>query len=107
MAANLLLALSYGVLLGTKPVTMTYQKLGSSDLTVSSCCLGTMTWGNQNTDEEAAAQLNLAWDMGCNFLDTAEISQCSCLHSWRSAVVIVVRSKLICLLEIVWYASMA
>ena len=73
MAATLLLALSYGVLLGTKPVTMTYQKLGSSDLTVSSCCLGTMTWGNQNTDEEAAAQLNLAWDMGCNFLDTAEI----------------------------------
>lgn len=31
------------------------------------------SWGNQNTDEEAAAQLNLAWDRGVNFLDTAEI----------------------------------
>lgn len=40
---------------------------------VSSCCLGTMTWGCQNTDEEAAAQLNRAWERGCNFLDTAEI----------------------------------
>jgi len=49
------------------------RKLGSSDIMVSSCCLGTMTWGNQNTDEEAAEQLNLAWDRGCNFLDTAEI----------------------------------
>merc|ERR1719182_1006368 len=32
-----------------------------------------MTWGNQNTDAEAAAQLDLAWDRGVNFLDTAEI----------------------------------
>lgn len=47
-------------------------KLGTSDLLVSSCCLGTMTWGNQNTDAEAAAQLDLAWDRGVNFLDTAE-----------------------------------
>ena len=34
--------------------------------------MGTMTWGNQNTDGDAAAQLNMAWDRGCNFLDTAE-----------------------------------
>merc|ERR1719446_879669 len=54
-------------------VAMKYRKLGSSDMLVSSCCLGTMTWGNQNTDEEAAAQLNLAWECGVNFLDTAEI----------------------------------
>merc|ERR1719486_1480642 len=40
---------------------------------VSRVCLGTMTWGNQNTDAEAAAQLDLAWERGCNFLDTAEI----------------------------------
>lgn len=52
---------------------MTYRQLGCSDMSVSSCCLGTMTWGNQNTDEEAAAQLNIAWDRGVNFLDTAEI----------------------------------
>merc|ERR1719201_3124268 len=54
-------------------VDMQYRKLGTSDMLVSNCCLGTMTWGNQNTDEEAAAQLNLAWEMGVNFLDTAEI----------------------------------
>jgi aryl-alcohol dehydrogenase-like predicted oxidoreductase len=51
---------------------MQYKKLGTSDILVSSCCLGTMTWGNQNTDEEAAAQLNGAFELGCNFLDTAE-----------------------------------
>lgn len=58
---------------GLKPVDMTYRNLGSSDIEVSTCCLGTMTWGNQNTDEEAAAQMNFAWDQGVNFLDTAEI----------------------------------
>ena len=52
--------------------SMEYRTLGTSDLLVSSCCLGTMTWGNQNTDAEAAGQLNLAWERGVNFLDTAE-----------------------------------
>jgi len=52
---------------------MEQRKLGTSDIMVSSCCLGTMTWGSQNTDEQAAAQLNLAWEAGVNFLDTAEI----------------------------------
>ena len=67
-------ALTLGaLLLGLKAPTMEYRKLGSSDMMVSNCCLGTMTWGNQNTDEEAAAQLNLAWELGVNFLDTAEI----------------------------------
>lgn len=47
-------------------------QLGTSDLLVSPCCLGTMTWGNQNTDAEAASQLNAAWEVGVNFLDTAE-----------------------------------
>ena len=70
---SLVPALSLGLMVGLKPVTMDYRQLGSSDLTVSSCCLGTMTWGCQNTDEEAAAQMDLAWDMGVNFLDTAEI----------------------------------
>ena len=32
-----------------------------------------MTWGNQNTEEEAAAQMNLAWEAGVNLMDTAEI----------------------------------
>ena len=51
---------------------MKQHQLGSSDLRVSSCCLGTMTWGNQNTADEAAEQLSLAIDAGVNFIDTAE-----------------------------------
>merc|ERR1740138_515540 len=64
---------STALLAGLKPVTMEKRKLGTSDMMVSSCCLGTMTWGCQNTDEQAADQLNLAWERGVNFLDTAEI----------------------------------
>eukprot|EP00197_Chlamydomonas_leiostraca_P005555 CAMPEP_0202867978 /NCGR_PEP_ID=MMETSP1391-20130828/9902_1 /ASSEMBLY_ACC=CAM_ASM_000867 /TAXON_ID=1034604 /ORGANISM="Chlamydomonas leiostraca, Strain SAG 11-49" /LENGTH=386 /DNA_ID=CAMNT_0049548071 /DNA_START=29 /DNA_END=1189 /DNA_ORIENTATION=- len=48
-------------------------KLGDSDLMVSLCCLGTMTWGQQNTEKEAHEQLSYAWDMGINFMDTAEM----------------------------------
>eukprot|EP00566_Odontella_aurita_P011792 CAMPEP_0113571860 /NCGR_PEP_ID=MMETSP0015_2-20120614/25785_1 /TAXON_ID=2838 /ORGANISM="Odontella" /LENGTH=395 /DNA_ID=CAMNT_0000474851 /DNA_START=45 /DNA_END=1229 /DNA_ORIENTATION=- /assembly_acc=CAM_ASM_000160 len=53
---------------------MDYVKLGSSDLSVSKVCMGTMTFGEQNTVEEGVEQLNLAWDeYGVNFLDTAEM----------------------------------
>ena len=79
---------------------MEYNKLGSSDLLVSRCCLGPMTWGQvsdalavileqtmawgqvsdtlcfaqQNTLEEGVAQLNVAFDeLGINFIDTAEM----------------------------------
>ena len=48
------------------------RRLGDTDLLVSECCLGGMTWGEQNTDEDAATQLNFAFDNGVNFLDTAE-----------------------------------
>jgi len=48
-------------------------RLGDSDLNVSQCCLGTMTWGNQNSEEEAHQQLDYAWESGINFLDTAEM----------------------------------
>ncbi|KAF8062037.1 tas [Scenedesmus sp. PABB004] len=48
-------------------------KLGTSDLEVSVVCLGTMTWGKQNTEAEAHEQLNHAFDAGINFMDTAEI----------------------------------
>ncbi|KIZ07436.1 Aldo/keto reductase family [Monoraphidium neglectum] len=48
-------------------------KLGGSDLEVSTCCLGTMTWGKQNTEAEAHEQLSYAFDAGLNFLDTAEM----------------------------------
>jgi aryl-alcohol dehydrogenase-like predicted oxidoreductase len=53
---------------------MQYVQLGESDLKVSKVCLGTMTWGQQNSDAEAAQQLNLAFDeFGINFIDTAEL----------------------------------
>ncbi len=52
---------------------MLYRTLGTSDLNVSRICLGTMTWGVQNTYDDAAAQMSLALDAGVNFFDTAEI----------------------------------
>ena len=53
---------------------MDYCKLGTSDLLVSKVCMGTMTYGKQNTLEEGVTQLNVAFDeYGVNFIDTAEI----------------------------------
>ncbi|MBO6756804.1 MAG: aldo/keto reductase [Roseibium sp.] len=52
---------------------MDYRRLGRTDLTVSSLCLGTMTWGEQNTEREGHAQMDLAVDHGVNFFDTAEL----------------------------------
>ena len=40
---------------------------------VSVVCLGTMTWGNQNTEEEAHAQLDAFLEVGGNLVDTAEL----------------------------------
>jgi len=48
-------------------------KLGSSDLHVSEVCLGSMTWGNQNTQDDAFEQIDYALDQGINFIDTAEM----------------------------------
>lgn len=52
---------------------MQHRALGTTDLKVSLICLGTMTWGEQNTEAEAHAQLDYAFDHGVNFLDTAEM----------------------------------
>ncbi|MBL8702949.1 MAG: aldo/keto reductase [Alphaproteobacteria bacterium] len=52
---------------------MRYNRLGKSDLVVSELSLGTMTYGEQNTEAEAHEQLDYAWDHGVNFLDTAEM----------------------------------
>jgi len=52
---------------------MQYHPLGRSGLNVSEICLGTMTWGVQNTQEDADSQLALAIDAGINFIDTAEM----------------------------------
>jgi aryl-alcohol dehydrogenase-like predicted oxidoreductase len=52
---------------------MQYRKLGRTGLDVSLICLGTMTWGNQNTEEEGHAQMDYALTRGINFFDTAEM----------------------------------
>ncbi len=52
---------------------MKYRKLGRTDLNVSVICLGTMTWGSQNSEAEAHEQLDYALDQGVNFIDTAEM----------------------------------
>jgi aryl-alcohol dehydrogenase-like predicted oxidoreductase len=52
---------------------MKYSKLGDSELNVSRICLGTMTWGEQNTEAEAHAQLDHAVAHGVNFVDAAEM----------------------------------
>lgn len=52
---------------------MKYNTLGNSDLTVSEICLGTMTWGTQNSEAEGHAQMDYAVDNGINFFDTAEL----------------------------------
>jgi len=48
-------------------------KLGSSDLQVTEVCLGSMTWGQQNTQSEGHEQIDYALDQGINFIDTAEL----------------------------------
>lgn len=52
---------------------MQYRRLGRTDLNVSAICLGTMTWGEQNTEAEGHAQLDYAISQGINFIDTAEL----------------------------------
>jgi len=52
---------------------MEYKRLGRTDIEVSLLCLGTMTWGEQNTEAEAVEQLDYAIDKGINFVDTAEL----------------------------------
>ena len=52
---------------------MNYKKLGNTDLNVSTICLGTMTWGEQNTQKEGFEQMDYAFSNGVNFWDTAEI----------------------------------
>ena len=52
---------------------MEFRKLGNTDIDVSLICLGTMTWGQQNTEEEGFEQMDYAVDQGVNFFDTAEL----------------------------------
>tara|TARA_B100001750_G_C15487546_1_gene589203 strand:- start:144 stop:1196 length:1053 start_codon:yes stop_codon:yes gene_type:complete len=52
---------------------MKYNKLGKTDISVSSICLGTMTWGEQNSEKDSYQQMDYALDSGINFFDTAEL----------------------------------
>ncbi|MCI2229871.1 aldo/keto reductase [Polaribacter sp. MSW13] len=52
---------------------MKYTTLPNTDIKVSKICLGTMTWGNQNTQEEGFEQMDYALEQGVNFFDTAEL----------------------------------
>ncbi|MES1991520.1 MAG: aldo/keto reductase [Pseudomonadota bacterium] len=52
---------------------MNYRKLGRTDLKVSEICLGTMTWGEQNTESQGHEQMDYALSEGINFFDTSEM----------------------------------
>ena len=52
---------------------MKYTTLPHTDIKVSKICLGTMTWGNQNTQDEGFVQMDMALDKGVNFFDVAEL----------------------------------
>jgi aryl-alcohol dehydrogenase-like predicted oxidoreductase len=52
---------------------MKYKKLGTTDLDVSFICLGTMTWGTQNSEKDAFEQMDYSVSKGINFFDTAEL----------------------------------
>lgn len=52
---------------------MEKRQLGTTDLMVTKLCLGTMTWGEQNTEAEAHRQMDYALERGINFFDTAEM----------------------------------
>ena len=52
---------------------MRYNRIGDTELQVSELCLGTMTWGEQNTEADAHKQLDYALSRGINYIDTAEM----------------------------------
>ena len=59
---------------------MNFKELGSTNIKVSTICLGTMTWGEQNTQKDAFKQMDYAVDQGINFFDTAEIYPSPCFE---------------------------
>ena len=52
---------------------MQYRQLGRTDIKVSQITLGTMTWGEQNSEAEAHSQLDLAVERGINLIDAADM----------------------------------
>ena len=64
---------------------MNFNKLGNTDVKVSTICLGTMTWGEQNSQKEAFQQMDYAIEQGINFFDTAEIYPSPCFKKTYGA----------------------
>ena len=60
---------------------MEYRKLPHTDIAVSKICLGTMTFGNQNTEAEGHQQMDYALENGVNFFDTAELYPDGCFKT--------------------------
>ena len=52
---------------------MNYKKLGNTDLDVSTICLGTMTWGEQNSEKEGFEQMDFALSQGVNFCSIPKV----------------------------------
>ena len=52
---------------------MKFKKLGTTDLDVSLICLGTMTWGTQNTEKDEFEKMDYSISSGVNFFDTEEL----------------------------------
>lgn len=52
---------------------MKYTRIPHTDIRISKICLGTMTYGRQNSEEEGHEQMDYALDQGINFFDTAEL----------------------------------
>lgn len=65
--------LFFGIFAPEKKYHMHYRTLGRTELKVSLICLGTMTFGEQNSEQDGHAQLSYAVDQGINFIDTAEL----------------------------------
>jgi len=59
---------------------MNFKKLGNTNLNVSTICLGTMTYGEQNSSNDGFQQMDFALDQGINFFDTAEIYPSPCFE---------------------------
>ena len=60
---------------------MNFRRLGNTYVKVSTICLGTMTWGEQNDQKEAFKQMDYALDQGINFFYTAEIYPSPCFKN--------------------------
>ena len=65
---------------------MNFKKLGNTDIDVSTICLGTMTWGEQNSEKDAFEQMDYAFEKNVNFQKWFGKGQHCSLRIWRKYV---------------------